>query len=225
VTTCPHCERLMNSAPDACDRYGMKSWQPVGALGPTYSVLGCGVAAIVAMWLVAFGRPVWLVYRARSDSVPSVGLFTSLMIIAELAAVVLVIVWLWRAMRNTEAFPGGGDGIGADWAVGVWFVPGVNLVLPLRILRQVTREELTGRWVAPAVWLWWISYVATSAVAFLSFGEDKPSFPVGLASVITLGVAAVGELILATSQAQQGRIDRALARRADIRPPDLAEWV
>jgi hypothetical protein len=62
-------------------------------------------------------------------------------------------------------------------------------------------------------------------VAFLSFGEDKPSFPVGLASVITLGVAAVGELILATSQAQQGRIDRALARRADIRPPDLAEWV
>jgi hypothetical protein len=205
----------------------MWSWQPVGVLGPTYPVLGWGAAAIVAMWFVAFARPVWLVYRARSGSVSYVGPFTSAMIIAELAAIVLVIVWLWRAMRNTEAFPGGGDGMGADWAVGVWFIPGVNLVSPLRILQQVTREELTGRWTAPAVWLWWISYLATSVVAFLSSGEDKPSLPIGLASVITLGVAAVAlsELILAISRAQQGRIDRALARRADIRPPGLPEWV
>src|SRR5262245_47330178 len=115
VTTCPHCERFMDSAPDACDRCGMKFWQPEGALGPTYSVVGYGVAAIVAMWVVAFGRPIWLVYRARSGSASSVGPFASFMTVAELAAVVLVIVWLWRAMRNTEAFPGGGDGIGADW--------------------------------------------------------------------------------------------------------------
>jgi len=199
----------------------------VGALGPTYPVLGCGAAAIVAMWLVAFVRPVWLVYRARSNHVSPVGLFTSVMIIVELAAVILVVVWLWRAMRNTEAFPGGGDGIGADWAVGMWFIPGVNVVLPLRLLRQVTREELTGRWTIPAVWLWWISYLATVVVTLLSLTEERPSFAVGLASVFTLGFAAValGELILAISRAQQGRIERRLARRADVMPPDLAEWI
>jgi hypothetical protein len=121
----------------------MKSWQPLGVLGPTYSVLGCGVAAIVAMWLVAFGRPVWLVYRARSDSVSSVGPFTSLMTITELAAVVLVIVWLWRACATPRHFLAGVTASAPTGRVGVWFVPGVNLVSPLRILQQVTREELT----------------------------------------------------------------------------------
>jgi hypothetical protein len=79
--------------------------------------------------------------------------------------------------------------------------------------------------VKPTLGAWWIAYVASYFVTFLSLSEAEPSLPIGLASAAALGVAAIalGELILAISRAQQKRIDRAAMRQADVAPPRLAK--
>lgn len=49
-------------------------------------------------------------------------------LVAWLVTVVAFISWQYRHARNAEAL--GGDGLGAGWAVGGWFIPVANLVLP-----------------------------------------------------------------------------------------------
>jgi hypothetical protein len=87
-------------------------------------------------------------------------------------AAVLVIIWLYRARRNLDAF-GLPATMRAGWAIGGWFVPFVNLVVPVRVMLDVGRKSairragaLTGIW-----WAAWLGSYVADALAFVDYSH------------------------------------------------------
>ncbi|GIJ77972.1 protein of unknown function [Micromonospora phaseoli] len=75
--------------------------------------------------------------------------------VAILTAVVLVIIWTWRARMNLDAFPGAGPTLSAGWAIAGWLVPFVNFVLPHRVMANIARDSLWRLGTPWLVHLWW----------------------------------------------------------------------
>ncbi|MBX7269089.1 DUF4328 domain-containing protein [Micromonospora sp. Llam7] len=75
--------------------------------------------------------------------------------VAMLAAVVLVIIWTWRARKNLDAFPGAAPPLSAGWAIAGWLVPFVNVVLPHRVVANIARDSLWRLGTPWLVHLWW----------------------------------------------------------------------
>ncbi|MEV4712445.1 DUF4328 domain-containing protein [Micromonospora sp. NPDC049374] len=79
--------------------------------------------------------------------------------VAFLVAIVLVIVWTWRARTNLDAFPGAGPTNSDGWAIAGWLVPFVNFVMPHRVVGNIARESLWRLSTPPLVHLWWGSWL------------------------------------------------------------------
>ncbi|MFE0681514.1 DUF4328 domain-containing protein [Streptomyces sp. NPDC058961] len=84
------------------------------------------------------------------------------------------IAWFHRARTNAEALDPGSCSTGPGWAIGVWFVPLVNFVMPWLIARDVTRASVRsapahkgGR--APLALLnaWWLAWVASKVLPLI----------------------------------------------------------
>lgn len=94
---------------------------------------------------------------------------------------VLLIIWLHRARIVAERFGGTGTSWSPGWAVGGWFIPLANAVIPVLVLQEVDRlsSPKTGgapvgeRWrrtkLRPDGWIWWLCMVAGTTL-FL-FGD------------------------------------------------------
>ncbi|MFI6821736.1 DUF4328 domain-containing protein [Micromonospora sp. NPDC050187] len=155
-------------------------------------------------------------------------------LIAYLTAVVLVIVWTYRVRMNLDAFPGSAPGLGAGWAIGGWLVPLVNLVMPYRVVADVTRASVwrpgTGRlvgvwWAAWLVFLvseWWTERASerefeqlpaypTIRREFLDYA-DQYSAALNRSILPMVACAVAGATLVVVirrvSAAQQARIDR-----------------
>ncbi|MGI5212186.1 DUF4328 domain-containing protein [Plantactinospora sp. CA-290183] len=162
-----------------------------------------------------------------------------------LAAAVLVIIWFYRAYRNLDAFPGAGSRLAAGWAIGGWFVPVVNLVVPFRVMADVARGSLWRLTTPALVWVWWLSYLVYLGADRLVARADlaaymalpHPSRPGGFAAYVdyydrallvnlvplVAGVVAAASFVLLAlriSRAQEARID--LARPSAPVMPGMA---
>jgi hypothetical protein len=97
-----------------------------------------------------------------------------------MAVAVLTIVWWYQAYQAIERSPLGERSWSAGWAVGGWFIPFANLVIPKLVLNEIDRsstalEEGVAEWrtrplLAIANWWWafWVlSSVATAMGAFI----------------------------------------------------------
>ncbi|PZG23256.1 hypothetical protein C1I95_03615 [Micromonospora craterilacus] len=83
---------------------------------------------------------------------------------AFLVAVVLVIVWSWRARMNLNAFPGAGPTLSDGWAIAGWLVPFVNVVVPYRVVANIARDSLwrlSTPWLVRVWWAAWLAYLFT----------------------------------------------------------------
>ena len=56
-----------------------------------------------------------------------------------LAIFVLLVIWLYRAAKNNEALGRQNPRLGPGWAIGGWFIPLANLVIPFIIMDDVWR--------------------------------------------------------------------------------------
>ena len=56
-----------------------------------------------------------------------------------LAIFVLLVIWLYRAAKNNEALGRLNPRLGSGWAIGGWFIPIANLVIPFIIMDDVWR--------------------------------------------------------------------------------------
>ncbi len=56
-----------------------------------------------------------------------------------LVAGLVFIVWMWRAARNNEALARTHPRLGPAWAIAGWFLPFVNLVLPVMLAQDLWR--------------------------------------------------------------------------------------
>jgi hypothetical protein len=81
--------------------------------------------------------------------------------VAGLAAIVLVIVWFYRARKNLDAFPGAGPTLSAGWAIGGWFVPFANFVIPCRVMANIARDSLWKHRTPALVGVWWTAWLVS----------------------------------------------------------------
>src|SRR6266508_111508 len=89
-----------------------------------------------------------------------------------LAAGVCFLVWLYRARANLGAFYDAHHRLPLGLAVGSWFLPVANLVLPGMVVADAARESVPPgdprrrRRLVALVWSWWTVYVVATVAAF-----------------------------------------------------------
>lgn len=101
-------------------------------------------------------------------------LMTFLSVPARLAIGVLVIVWSWKAHKATAGLGAGPRRWAAGWAIGGWFIPFANLVIPKLVLSETERIATTpragrriavdwhGRKVSALGTAWWVLFVISA---------------------------------------------------------------
>ncbi|WP_433117813.1 DUF4328 domain-containing protein [Micromonospora sp. CA-246542] len=183
---CQTCGDATSSEHNECPRCYTPLGQPAVTPGlATYRVRGIGLAASVAvgatavLYLVVALSPLIgmaLARRAMADDDPDLLLGAVLvevvaglaMTVVYLTAAVLVIIWTWRARKNTDAFPGALPTLGAGWAIAGWLVPFANFVVPARVVAGVARDSLWRRFTPTLVSVWWCSWLVFSVGERLS---------------------------------------------------------
>jgi hypothetical protein len=100
-------------------------------------------------------------------------LMTFLSVPTRLALAVLVIVWSWKAHRAASGLGAGPRRWASGWAVGGWFIPLANLVVPKLVLSETERIATTpragrrlavdwhGRRVSALGTTWWVLFVVS----------------------------------------------------------------
>lgn len=172
-------------------------WAPAIAPGPSWrdqrvlerAVSALFVAAAVAVLLraVALGNRLVVLgdpsadeflQRARhaDDLVHIADIVTAL---AVLALAPCFITWMWRAAKNQQALGRTPERLGSGWAVGGWFIPLANFVIPVLVVQDLWRGSDVAiaagdpRWrIAARSWLvgWW--WGLTLVAAFAGTGAD-----------------------------------------------------
>ncbi len=89
---------------------------------------------------------------------------------------VVFIVWFWRARKNIERF-GARPSRGAGWAIGAWFVPCANLVLPATVAVDIwSGSQPPQQRRSPVVLgLWWVAFIGTGIVGRIA-ATLQPNF-------------------------------------------------
>lgn len=171
---CHTCDRQLRPQEPACGRCGTPPGQPAVSPGArTYPLVGVGTAASVLVGVTSAGylatylvAPLISASLARSAAetldIDRLQLadelqlyFLPVLVVLFLAAGTLVIIWLWRARRNLDAFPGASPGMRAGWAIGGWFIPIANLTIPFKVTDSVARGSLWHHRTHPLVGWWW----------------------------------------------------------------------
>ncbi|WP_176984783.1 DUF4328 domain-containing protein [Asanoa ishikariensis] len=148
---------------------------------------------------------------------------------AQIAALALTIVWLWRARKNLDAFPDADPYLTPGWTIGAWFLPFSNMFVPGRVMANVARESSTERWVTLAARGWWIALVvsmiayrfgpmvaqdrlgavyAVDATAVSTYYGSLGAVDTVAAATGLVAAAAFGFTVLRISVAQEERIHR-----------------
>ncbi len=123
-------------------------------------------------------------------------LFALVDLVVYLTTVVFFLMWLYRAYANLRAFRAGGRlDYSPGFAVGSFFIPFVNLVVPYRGVREVWQksgppdEALFAEPSPPASFpVWWLFWILASFAGNismrLSFNESVPPNTATMVSII-----------------------------------------
>lgn len=116
----------------------------------------------------------------RSDNLVRTG--TVLEALGFIALATLVMIWLWKARTNAGVYAPGLMRLGRGWAVGGWFIPLANWVLPFIVAGDVARGTTTGlpgrrERVGVPAWVWWISWVAANLIGGVAGIEANKGNP------------------------------------------------
>jgi hypothetical protein len=151
----------------------------------------------------------------------------ALAVMLMIAVFVLIVIWLWRAAKNLEVLGRVNPTLGPGWAIGGWFIPAANFVLPALVINDAWRGSDPQVPIGRTDWkrapgsglfvLWWIAFVAAGVLGIVSggfsnesgeyesFADFRNGTSFGIAQAALYSVAAVlGALFV-----------RALTRRQD----------
>jgi len=132
--------------------------------------------AAVALWAesTAFDPSRIRTAAGVGEALGAAGLMLTAWSVAAAASGVLMVVWLFRAIRATEPFGASGTTWSPGWAVGAWFIPGANLIIPKLVVNQIDRvthpdsgtPPVGDRWrrasLLPSGHWWWGAFVVSS---------------------------------------------------------------
>lgn len=224
------------------------------ALSPgvaTYGVRGLGIAAVVGLglttllYVLAALAPA--VAATQAGTTPAEEL-TRLIALANvllsgpyllvyLTTGALVMIWMFRARKNTDAFPGPPSQLAAHWAITGWWVPVASLAVPCVVMMRIVRDSLGRVRLRALVAIWWGAWLvfsvgdlvsslgALKAEALLAQEGGGPDFDyyretalrnaVPALACLVAGVSLI-VLILRVSAAQQARIATATSAALDL---------
>jgi hypothetical protein len=193
---------------------------------------------------------------SRDDVRGAVALFGLLFIVVagvSIAVIVLTIIWQWRLAKNHERLGRPGTTLRAGWAIGGWFIPLANYVLPMIVFVDIWKGSDPGlgpddpEWkrsrVSPVLIAWWTCWVVGSIinVAFRNdttgsvdtLAEAVDSFDRALRGVAVsyavltaaaiLYVVVVGQLTRRQEQAM-ARADAVLGAGGAVGVPGASGW-
>ena len=158
-----------------------------------------------------FGPPITLPVRTASSmlAVAALGCGTLLAYLGLVGGSIAVPMWLHRCYRNLPALGSRGH-LSPAWAAACWFVPLVNLVLPLVAVRDVFIASVSDRAGGQRLVIaWWICWTAALTLrlggGFLplrGWGElltDGLMCVAGLLAIVTVRLVTVGQRRRATA--------------------------
>jgi hypothetical protein len=142
------------------------------------------------LWANALGALLEIVLRWRRGFDPFfITEAEAAMVLAQLAlflgTAIAFLVWLYRAEVNVRALGAEDMMVSPGWAVGWFFVPLVQLVMPFVAVRELWKASATPRdWqlgasspLIPLWWACWLGSVISGNIAFaLSRMEDYDAF-------------------------------------------------
>lgn len=157
---------------------------------------------------------------------------SGIFVLTQLVIAVLFVTWMFRAAKNNEALGRTNARFGPGWAIGAWFVPIANLVMPALVMQDLwrgsdaTRRRDDAAWRnAPGSWLvgwWWAAWII-SLVRFAysdaglhgsgSLDDIETSNTVALVGVVVLAIAAVLAMLVVRWLSRR-QLDALRAQRA-----------
>jgi hypothetical protein len=88
-------------------------------------------------------------------------------------AIILSMMWVYRANRNARALGAEGMKYSPAWSVGWFFVPLASLVMPYFVIKEIwqaSRPVSSGQWrkafVSPILPVWWVVAVISSMIRY-----------------------------------------------------------
>lgn len=97
-------------------------------------------------------------------------------VLAMLATATVFIIWFHRARVNAELFSPGTQGLSRGWAIGAWFVPLANLVMPRLVAGDTWRSSGRPGAAPPSTgWVtgWWTVWVVGAVFARIASVQYK----------------------------------------------------
>ncbi len=131
-----------------------------------------------------------------------------LQILILITTIVFFLMWLYRSYENLRAFgnPPNTIDYSSGWAVGSFFVPFVNLVVPYRAIKELWRKsepynlQSFGA-VSPPAWfpLWWafwlISNIADNAYFRLTWRGNASRETLGIVGIAADGLGIIAAIL------------------------------
>jgi hypothetical protein len=166
-------------------------------------------SAFATAWDASWDMGAWNDAVAADERLAS---FERLALIAQIGAVVLLIVWMWRAHRTGDRLQPGDRDWAKGWTIGAWIIPIANFVLPRKVLSDIERVARAPRdggkvsmaWrttktlpVGQLAWLLMVGGALTSRVAGQMMASAVEDFdPAGAESAYAVGAWGYSALAL-----------------------------
>lgn len=142
----------------------------------TYGVRGLGIAAAVGLglttllYVLAALAPAVAATQAGHTPAEDLTRLTALANVllsgpylpVYLTTGALVMIWMFRARKNTDAFPGPPSQLAAHWAISGWWVPIASLVVPCVVMMRIVRDSLGRVRLRALVAAWWAAWLVFS---------------------------------------------------------------
>jgi Domain of unknown function (DUF4328) len=218
-----------------------------GFRSPRSAALVAAITVGLTGLLTAACLAIDLVWLARVDAAASyetvlnvaeaMDTLSVIQLVAFLAGAVAFIVWFHRAYGNLPTLGIVKPRHARGWAIGAWFVPFANLVVPKQIANDIWRAgdpeldpgeaDWRKRRVAGALHLWWAAYLVSGALIRIGTGmlDDAAGFEqardavtvdaIGQGLAIFAAVAAIW-VIWRSSERQEARASA--MRAAQVQP-------
>ena len=189
-----------------------RSFRDAGALATGVQALLYADAAFAALAAL-------LIFSGADAAGDAVALFFLAQFVVLVGGAVLFLVWLFRANANARALGADDMMVSPGWAVGWWFVPLANLVMPFVAMRELWKASAAPRdWqmerASASIPFWWGCWILSNLAGVIAFRlELQPELAtapalrvLSLASeVLAIPAALLLARIVAGIQAMQGR--------------------
>jgi len=145
------------------------------------------------------------------------------------AAAIAWLAWSSRTVDNEDSLGIGPSSVSPRLAMGWWFVPFANLVMPYRVHREIHERYHQGVQVGSGiVLLWWLVYLANAIftnivgrvwLAAETFPEVKDGLNLWVVSGILTAISAILAIVLVQGIQRRADILAAMQAEAAGRPP------